>query len=177
MSTRMETNLKVIFLDHDGVICLVKQYGSRNSKKSKKAGEIFDRFCPKSIKILNEILQETDADIVVTSSWRTYCDLEYMQSLYKERGIIKVPIDFTQDLTNDWDYADNFNEFKDSYKISAEIRIKEIKKWLSLNQDITHWVAIDDLNLAKLNNFVLCESEFEGIKKLGLKEKIISFLR
>lgn len=168
--------MKVIFLDHDGVICLIKQYGSRRSKKAKQRGDIFDQFCPKAVKILNSILEETDAEIVVTSTWRTYCDLEYMQNLYTERGIIKSPIDFTLDLENVWDPKDDFNEYKDRDKLAAGIRVKEINWWLKDHPEVTHWVAIDDLDLSKAKNFVLCPDEHEGIKKLGIKNKILTFL-
>ena len=36
--------MKILFLDHDGVICLAKQWGKRNTKKSKAKGEVFDPF-------------------------------------------------------------------------------------------------------------------------------------
>ncbi len=61
--------MKVIFLDHDGVICLSTEWGGRY-KKQKKWGELrlstnptqipmeyrFDNFNKKAIKVLNEIL-------------------------------------------------------------------------------------------------------------------------
>ena len=169
--------MKIIFLDHDGVICCTKQFGTRRSKKSREKGEIFDKFCPKAIKVLNEVLEKTDAEIVVTSSWRTHCDLPYMQNLYIERGIIKQPIAFTEDMENVWDSNDDFNEYKDYYKISSGIRIKEIKTWLSKNPNVKNWVVIDDLDMKKLGrNFVLCPSEDEGIKRAGIKQRIIEIL-
>lgn len=170
--------MKVIFLDHDGVICLQKQWGTRNSKMSKKTGQIFDQFCPKAVKILNSILEITDAEIVITSTWRLHCSLEYMQALYLERGIIKAPIDFTMDLENVWDKDDWFNEYKDLEKISSAIRSKEILVWLNENnlKNIKNWVAIDDLPLERLKFFVRTESETEGIKQIGKKDAIIRIL-
>ena len=57
--------------------------GSRRSNKAKKRGDLFDRFCPKAINVLNNILKETDAEIVVTSTWRVHCDLEiYAKTIY-----------------------------------------------------------------------------------------------
>lgn len=169
--------MKVLFLDHDGVICCTKQFGTRLSKKSKEKGEIFDQFCPKAIDVLNEILFKTDAEIVVTSSWRTHCDLEYMKKIYSDRGIIKEPIGFTRDLENVWDPKDDFNEYKDFYVLSSSIRIKEIKTWLAEHPEVDQWVVVDDLNMKKLGkNFVLCPSENEGIKRLGIKDSIIRIL-
>ena len=71
--------MKVIFLDHDGVICLSTEWGGR-FKKQKEVGRKlsqsvaslpvmsrFDNFNKKAIKVLNEILEETGAEIVVSS--------------------------------------------------------------------------------------------------------------
>jgi hypothetical protein len=64
-------------------------------------------------------------------------------------------------------------------------RVIEIKQYLHDHPEITHWVAVDDLNMGKngeswkdwgLDNFVLTPSGAEGIKQSGIKEKIIAFL-
>ena len=167
--------MKVLFLDHDGVICLRSQWGKRNSKKSIKRGDIFDPFCPKAVKVLNDILKKTEAEIVVTSTWRVHCDLEYMQKLYIKRGIAKAPIDFTKDLENVWDANDWFNSYSDFEKLHSAIRSKEIMVWLEEHPNVTSWIAIDDLPLPRLKNFFMV-SEDEGIKKTGIKEKIINRL-
>ena len=72
--------MKVIFLDNDGVICLSNNWGSRHKKQNKWGGRKlsmsmssipieyrFDNFDVNAVKILNEILEETDAEIVVSS--------------------------------------------------------------------------------------------------------------
>jgi len=69
---------KVIFLDNDGVICLAHNWGSRFKKQKRSIAEIvsdrdlpveerFDNFDQKAIKVLNQILEETDAELVVSS--------------------------------------------------------------------------------------------------------------
>ena len=62
--------MKVIFLDHDGVICLSSEWGSRFKKQNKYRRKLsqsieslpvdarFDNFNKKTIKTLNEILQK-----------------------------------------------------------------------------------------------------------------------
>jgi len=171
-----EGQMKIIFLDHDGVICLQKQWGSRFSKKAKKRGDIFDQFCPKAVKILNSLLEKTEAEIVVTSTWRLHCSLEYMKELYLERGIIKAPIAFTEDLENVWDDNDWFNEYKDFERLSAGIRSKEILVWLDKNKEVDRWVAIDDLPLERLKYFVRTGSDTEGIKQSGKFDTILNIL-
>jgi phosphoribosylformimino-5-aminoimidazole carboxamide ribonucleotide (ProFAR) isomerase len=168
--------MKVLFLDHDGVICLAPQWGKRNSKNSKKKGEFFDPFCNKAINVLNEIIEETDCEIVVSSDWRTYKSLDYMKSLYIERGIIKPPMDYTNIFSiNDEDILEETWEYKDRNQTLARVREKEIKHWLSKN-DVEAWVAVDDLNMKKLKNFVHTPSAYEGIKQIGKKDKIINIL-
>ena len=100
--------MKVIFLDHDGVICLSTEWGGRH-KKQREAGRKlsqsisslpvmsrFDNFNKKAIKVLNDILKKTDAEIVVSSDWRTFATLEELGTYYTEQGIIKKPIGFTK---------------------------------------------------------------------------------
>ena len=51
--------------------------------------------------------------------------------------------------------------------------------WLKDNKEnlgITHWVAVDDLKMFDLENFVHCPRSMEGIKQSGVKEKILKIL-
>ena len=58
--------MKVIFLDHDGVICLATEWGGRHKKRhkagcKKDAKDMpldlrFDNFNPKAVNILNDII-------------------------------------------------------------------------------------------------------------------------
>jgi hypothetical protein len=67
----------------------------------------------------------------------------------------------------------------------------EITQYLQDHPEITHWVAVDDLNMGipqthdtwgdmvmewGLTNFVLTPKSTEGIKQTGIKEKLINFL-
>ena len=169
--------MKILFLDHDGVICLAQQWGKRNTKKSVSKGEVFDPFCPKAIKVLNEIIAETDCEIVVSSDWRLYRNLEYMQKMYLERGIDKAPIGFTRvfDASDD-DILEETWEYKDRSQIMARVREKEINDWLRKNPKIKNWVAVDDLNMRKLSKFIHTPNQYEGIKQIGIKKKIVNIL-
>ena len=192
---------KVIFLDHDGVICLSSNWGSRH-KKQKKWGEIklsidfqsipvdcrFDNFDLKAIKILNKILETTDAEIVISSDWRLHATLEELGEYYTSQGIIKKPIGFTKC----WGEFPKPEEFSWSRTDNTEqVRSLEILQYLKDNPDITHWVAIDDLHMGihvvnssygpfdrdwGLQNFVWTPRMWEGIKQSGIKEKILKYL-
>jgi hypothetical protein len=202
--------MKVIFLDNDGVICLSNNWGSRLKKQKEWGGrklsmtsrEIpveyrFDNFDEKAIKVLNSILEETGAEIVVSSDWRLYASIEELGDYYEAQGIIKRPIDGTEifHYTN-WleeGFIKPDGEFPWSRNESREQeRHFEIKRWLRDHPEVTHWVAIDDLHMGVhvenssygpfdredwgLENFVWTPRDFEGIKQSGKKEKILKFL-
>ena len=47
---------------------------------------------------------------------------------------------------------------------------------LDTHPEITKWVAVDDLPMDKLKNFIHTVRPDEGIKQKGIKEKIIKLL-
>jgi hypothetical protein len=197
--------MKVIFLDHDGVICLSNNWGGRLKKQKKwggrklsmTGGEIpleyrFDDFDKKAIKVLNSILEETGAEIVISSDWKRHANLEEMGVYYEQQGIIKKPIDFTPNLGQCTWYI---NAYPAGFMWSRawdleQTRSIEIKQYLIDHPEITHWVSIDDLRMGKtgldysipyehewgLDNFVETPLSSQGIKQSGLKEKILKHL-
>ena len=200
--------MKVIFLDNDGVICLSSNWGSRIKKQKKLGSEPvfnhknqlpveyrFDNFDAKAIKVLNEILKETDAEIVVSSDWRLHGTLEELGEYYTSQGIIKKPIGFTEvfDYTTWLDEGRipaDFNWWRTDSR--EQERHFEIKDWLESHSEVTHWVAVDDLYMGiyvdassygphsrdwGLENFVWTPRDWEGIKQSGIKQKIIKYLK
>jgi hypothetical protein len=192
--------MKVIFLDHDGVICLSTEWGGRFKKQNKWGGRKlsmttlempveyrFDNFNKKAVKILNEILEETGAEIVVSSDWKRWANVEEMGEYYESKGIIKKPIALTPNL-GQCTWYDNWVWSRD-WDLEMS-RVIEIKQYLHDHPEITHWVSIDDLDMGKtgvkwgsefehdwaLDNFVLTPNGNEGIKQSGIKEKILKFL-
>ena len=191
--------MKVIFLDNDGVICLSNNWGGRtkkwakyrsenpNSGKEKKDAPVqyrFDDFDTKAIKVLNEILKETGAEIVVSSDWKLHATLEELGNYYESQGIIKRPIALTPNLKDCTVHGNNF--IWSTRWESEQLRTIEIKQYLHDHPEITHWVSIDDLNMGKIGepwkddwaitNFVLTPKSNEGIKQSGVKEKILNYL-
>ena len=187
--------MKVIFLDHDGVICLSNNWGNRFKKQKDWGGRKlsmttlempveyrFDNFDEKAVNVLNEILEETGAEIVVSSDWKRWATVEEMGEYYESKGIIKKPIAFTDSIL-----YDDYEDFPWHRKCELEqTRSLEIAQYLGLNTVITHWVAIDDLNMSLqsesdnewgLKNFVLTPINNEGIKQTGIKDKILNFLK
>jgi hypothetical protein len=193
--------MKVIFLDHDGVICLSSEFGGR-FKKQRDAGRKlsqsidslpvlarFDNFNKKAIDVLNEILEETGAEIVVSSDWKRWASVDEMGEYYESQGIKKKPIAFTKNL-GECDVPQNF-VWSRQWDLEQS-RSLEILQYLKDNPQITHWVAVDDLNMGKvqkheswgdmemdwgLTNFVHTPRVREGIKQSNIKESILKFLK
>jgi hypothetical protein len=195
--------MKVIFLDNDGVICLSHNWGGRNKKWSKyrslnpnssndkneaPVDVRFDDFDKKAVKVLNEILEKTGAEIIVSSDWRYHATIDELGDYYTSQGIIKKPIAITS-RTQDIDPEEWNKRFRFYAKLEEE-RAFEITHFLGLQPSITHWVAVDDLNMGRfvrhdgytieydwgLSNFVHTPKSNEGIKQSGVKEKILNFL-
>jgi hypothetical protein len=187
--------MKVLFLDNDGVICLSNNWGSRDNKLKKfkfKNPNVkldvkklpvefrFDNFDLKAVKVLNEIIEKTDCEIVVSSDWKLHASLEELGDYYISKGISKKPIAITPKMEEFDPETNNLFMWKGWLERK---RITEIKKFLEENKEITHWVAVDDLNMSNefhrdlgLPNFVLTPKMTQGIKQSGIKEKILKFL-
>lgn len=187
--------MKVIFLDHDGVICLGSEFGSRFKKQKRSIAETvaddklpiqdrFDNFNKKAVKVLNDIIQETDAEIVISSDWKKWANLEELGEFYELQGIIKKPIALTPRLKDFDEYSDALFYYKGWYE---RARILEIEYWLK-NNPVDAWVAIDDMPLGEyintdgsirhgLKNFVHTPRINEGIKQLGKKQQIVGYLK
>ena len=56
-----------------------------------------DPFHKQSVDALNHILSSTKCEIILTSGWRRFFDLEQMQEIFQWNSVQKVPIGFTQD--------------------------------------------------------------------------------
>lgn len=204
--------MKVIFLDNDGVICLSNNWGSRFKKQKAfftednprkgfaNNGPVevrFDNFDKKAVEVLNSILEETGAEIVVSSDWRFHANLDELGEYYETQGIIKRPIGVTEKFHfRDWleeGFIKDHGEFPWSrHEDLEQQRYFEIIRWLRDHPEVTHWVAVDDLNMGihisastygpydrdwGLENFVWTPRENEGIKQSGVKDKILNFLR
>jgi hypothetical protein len=196
--------MKVIFLDNDGVICLSNNWGGRSKKWAKyrsanpESSKVlsdapvdvrFDNFDTKAVKILNEVLELTGVEIVVSSDWRFHASLEELGEYYLSQGISKKPIGVTKRLGE----CDQPTDFPWSKTFDLEqSRSLEINQYLKDHPEITNWVAVDDLNMGiphtheswgemtmddwGLTNFVHTPKSSEGIKQSGVKEKIIKIL-
>ena len=156
---------KAIILDIDGCIATTKQFALKKTAKTyltKYAVYPFDKGC---INVLNEILNKTGAEIILSSDWRLFYNIEQLDDIFKINNVIKSPL---------------FTTPKYSSKFSAPLeynRINEINNVLD-NNKIKRFIVIDDLNMSKAfgKAFIHCKMINEGIKQTGIKEKCINQL-
>jgi len=189
--------MKVIFLDNNGVICLSNNWGSRYKKAREYMNVVgipkyatallneaarpvsikLDNFDTKAVAILNSVLDQTGAEIVVSSDWRFLTTIDELGEYYESQGIIKKPIGVTDRIL-----YKTYEDFPWNQQFDLEqTRSLEILEWLETRDDITHWVAIDNLDMSLRNdwgltNFVHTPLSNEGIKQSGVKDKLLTFL-
>lgn len=137
---------KIIFLDFDGALNTEHYQGLLQYQGKPWQDEYGAFFDPKAVKQLKRIIDATDADIVVESSWK-YLGLDAMKELWKVRNLPGTIIDITPSLL-------------------GKNKGVEIASWLSkyAKQDI-RYVIIDDEYVildSQLPHFILT-NPYEGI--------------
>lgn len=137
---------KILFLDFDGVLNTEHYQGLLQYQGKPWQDEYGAFFDPKAVKQLKRIIDATDADIVVESSWK-YLGLDAMNELWEVRNLPGTIIDITPSLL-------------------GKNKGVEIASWLSkyAKQDI-RYVIIDDEYVildSQLPHFILT-NPYEGI--------------
>lgn len=132
--------MKVIFLDIDGVLNTKWWYTQmdRNTPRD-KYGYAFD---PNAVANLQKIIDETGADIVISSSWKSF-GLAELEEMWQDRALPGKLIGITPNsvsdemlLTADLDHMELFS-----------IRGMEIKEWMTKHgKRVSHYVIIDDMD-------------------------------
>ena len=133
--------MKIIFLDIDGVLNSKKWFLS--PEQAEKESYIEKSFDPKAVELLNTILKETSAKIVVSSSWRLWMSVEELAELLNGRWVIGEIIWKTPNLRS---------------KGKEVKRGEEIEYWLNNNDlEIKEYIIIDDdsdMLSSQKNNFI-----------------------
>ncbi len=76
--------MKIIFLDIDGVL---NSDNWLQSEASKTGSYPENKFDPNAVRLLNKMVQQTNAKLVLTSTWRLQYSLKEMQILFQKVGI------------------------------------------------------------------------------------------
>jgi len=127
--------MRIIFLDIDGVMNSERYYRTvdRNIKG-------WSRFDPSAVILIKRLIEEFDAKIVISSTWR-FGAVEMLKDELVKLGLIKY-------LHKDWKTP----------QIYSSNRGSEINMWLEKYKDIENYVIIDD------DNNILKEQEQRMVK-------------
>ena len=131
---------KVVFLDIDGVLNTKWWYTQmdRNTPKD-KYGYAFD---PNAVSNLKKIIDETGADIVISSSWKSF-GISELEDMWQDRGLPGKLIGITPNTVSD---EMLLNADLDHMELFS-IRGAEIKEWLTKHgKNVSHYVIIDDMD-------------------------------
>jgi hypothetical protein len=142
--------MKVIFLDIDGVLNVIPQ--GRDEFGSLFHKEFMDN--------LKWIIDETNAKIVISSSWR-HDGLKTLQEMWKKRGIAGEVIDVTPTYSSKYYSEPNYSNLPFRERLERGF---EIQDWLASHNDVDKFVIIDDdddMLESQMSNFVRTSENFD----------------
>lgn len=113
--------MKIIFLDIDGVLNSTEYYKKVNMKIDN-----WERFDPETVKLIKALIEEFNARIVITSSWRFGAKDLLMKELRKTQ-LLKY-------LYKSWETP----------MVYLGTRGEEIKQWLTMHSEVNGYVILDD---------------------------------
>lgn len=162
---------KVIFLDIDGVLQplnaknrfrnnldklredLAKKYNKDNYLKYDMydLGAIYYDWNKEAVSCLKKLLEETSAELVISSSWREYNPIEILKDYFKIHDLDK--------------YMTEYVPFNSNINTHRHYRANLIQEYLEQNKDIEHFLVLDDINLSDAfpNNYVHTLPFFSGV--------------
>lgn len=117
----------VIFLDIDGVLVTHESLKSGGSSCA-------DRYC---VGLLNKLVEDLGAEIVVSSSWRILHSLDFIRGALAARGLSKwrAIIDKTESI---------HYRTEGGMVVGCATRADEIRAWLAAHPERTNYVIFDD---------------------------------
>lgn len=140
--------MKFVFLDIDGVL---------NHEGGKCTHCVYD-IDPEHVKLLNRIIEKTDAKVVISSTWRKRFPIEEMRQMLEMRGFKGEVIDYTP-MPFQKEEGGRWSKPGD-----------EIQKWLDNNEGWmwTRYVVLDDCSLG---NALIETCQVKTNWKFGLTEE------
>ena len=166
---------KIIFLDFDGVLNTEYHQNYLMYQGEPWRDEYGALFEPKCVRWLKRIIDETEADIVIESSWK-YLGLVAMQELWEERDLPGKVIGITDSYASDkWLLNANLDDIDPAM---GHCKGMEIASWLADNtKNDVNYVIIDDEYVcleSQLPHFILT-NPYDGITR-DIADRAIALL-
>lgn len=145
--------MKVIFLDIDGVL---NRLGSIEQQRTIHTFQGFVGFEPELVERFNNLVSETGAVIVLSSSWRN--SKNWRSDMFQNGLNIKKLIDRTPHLP-------------------GKIRGYEIDAWLKVHANVENYVIVDDDNdMLPWHGRHMFQTNYASGLTIEIAEKIKTFL-
>lgn len=120
--------MKVIFLDIDGVLNSREWLMSGECEEPNNYDEMWKHLSPEHVERLSDIIDATNAKIVLSSSWRMWTTNEKMIDHLNKR------------LKRDWPFIGQTDRKSQTWDERALL----IKKWLGENPKVVQYVILED---------------------------------
>ncbi|MRI63857.1 hypothetical protein EDM00_07625 [Ornithobacterium rhinotracheale] len=163
---------KIIFLDLDGVLNTERfqnKLQAQGMPRSDKYGLLFDS---EAVVYLDQIIQKTNAKIVISSSWK-FLGKSTLAKMWKERNLPGEIIDITPSANADeWLLSANLDSLEEMMQHPKSL---EIETWLKLHSKAKiSYVIIDDENIVSKSQseFFVQTNPFLGLNEENAKEII-----
>jgi len=150
--------LKVLFLDFDGVL-----NGDAYVRRQGRFGVILD---PAKLELLKQIIDRTDAKIVLSTSWREHWDA-------MPEGCDSIGLEINRI------FARYGLEIYDKIPHQSRGREENIRRWLGQYPAVTEYAVLDDQFLSAdflKNHFVLTSNLRGGLDETDV-ENAVSILK
>ncbi|HVT63414.1 MAG TPA: HAD domain-containing protein [Legionellaceae bacterium] len=119
--------MKILFLDFDGVLNSAEYFEKFIKLHPERAGTLIDQLDPEQLVRLNNIIEKTDANICISSTWRIMNTLPQLRDILTSFGF-KYPEKVIAKTPESW----------------SGYRGHEIAIWLEGHPEVTQFVIVDD---------------------------------
>ena len=144
--------MKIIFLDFDGVMVTDRYQAQLTATNSPLRDDYGAKFDPVCVENLRQIIDATDAEIVVTSTWKMEMGLDGIQKMWNARNLPGKVIGVTPD-------------------IDPIHRGDEVQAWLDANPGAVRYAIIDDCPILDFFREEQLPHLFKVDERTGLDEK------
>ena len=147
--------MKIIFLDFDGVMVTDRYQAQLIDSNSPLRDDYGAKFDPVCVENLRRIIDSTDADIVVISTWKMEMGLDDIQKMWDARQLPGKVIGVTPD-------------------IDPVHRGNEIAAWLNAYGEECQYAIIDDCPILDFFREEQLPHLFKVDERTGLDEKTVT---
>ena len=145
---------KIIFLDFDGVMVTDRHLINLTATNSQLRDCYGVKFDPVCVKFLKQIIDNTGADIVATSTWKILLGVNGIQQMWNARHLPGNVIGVTPD-------------------IDPIHRGNEITAWLNVCSEESRYVIIDDTPFTDFFREEQLEFLFRVDERIGIDESTV----